>query len=392
MAAAVYAVRCFGVAAGFHRYFSHRAFRTSRPFQFVLAVLGTLAMQKGVLWWTATHRRHHRSPRPGRRALPAPPPFAYSHCGWFLDPANRFVELGRVRDLMRYRELVWLDRWRIVPILLLAAGLWALGPTVFVWAFCVGTVALWHATLSTGSFSHRVGGYRNFDTPDDSRNNRVIAVVLLGEGWHNNHHRSPARPPRHAAHRARPDPRGAAGARRARGDQGPPTGPRRSGGQRLQPGAGTDDPVQRPAPVGVERAERPLVAAPPPHPVDEAQRRRHLVPCHVEGAVGGGVEQPGDHQPGVAQRRRPAQAAGEALVLGGGERGQPDRQDLLLLEAEVALDEPRASPIADRSVVSPAERDVELECCASSSAVVVAAPGWRRRRAGNSTSSSARWW
>ena len=92
-----------------------------------------------------------------------------------------------------------------MPILLLAAGLWVLGPTVFVWAFCVGTVALWHATLSTGSFSHRIGGYRNFDTPDDSRNNRVIAVVLLGEGWHNNHHRSP-RAARHGTRRAEPDP------------------------------------------------------------------------------------------------------------------------------------------------------------------------------------------
>jgi len=206
VAAAVYAVRCFGVAAGFHRYFSHRAFRTGRPFQFVLALLGTLAMQKGVLWWTATHRRHHSvAETPADVHSPHHHSFAYSHCGWFLDPANRFVELGRVRDLSRHRELVWLDRWRIVPIVLLAAGLWLLGPTVFVWAFCVGTVALWHATLSTGSCSHRVGGYRNFDTPDDSRNNRVIAVVLLGEGWHNNHHRSP-RAARHGTRRTEPDP------------------------------------------------------------------------------------------------------------------------------------------------------------------------------------------
>jgi stearoyl-CoA desaturase (delta-9 desaturase) len=210
VAALTYALRCFGVAAGFHRYFSHRSFRAGRVVQFVLALLGTLALQRGVLWWAATHRRHHSlADTPEDIHSPHHHRFLYSHCGWFLDPASQPTEHRRVRDLERFRELVWLDRWKKLPILLFAGGLWALGPAVFVWGFCVSTVVLWHATLATGSFSHRMGGYRNFATADDSRNNRVIALLLLGEGWHNNHHHSP-RSARHGVRRSELDPIGGA--------------------------------------------------------------------------------------------------------------------------------------------------------------------------------------
>lgn len=209
VAAAGYALRCFGVTAGFHRYFSHRSFRAGRGVQFALALLGTLAMQRGVLWWAATHRRHHAvAETPADVHSPHHRSFLYSHCGWFLDPANQPIEHRRVRDLARQPELVWLDRAKLVPIVLFGGGLWLLGPTVFVWGFCVATVVLWHATLATGSFSHRVGGYRNFATPDDSRNNRLIALVLLGEGWHNNHHHSP-RSACHGVRRSELDPIGA---------------------------------------------------------------------------------------------------------------------------------------------------------------------------------------
>ena len=206
IAAITYATRCFGIAAGFHRYFSHRSFRAGRVVQFVLGLLGTLALQKGVLWWVSTHRRHHAvADTPADVHSPHHRSFFYSHCGWFIDPANQGVDEYRVRDLLAFPELVWLERWRIVPIAAFGVGMWMLGPAVFVWAFCISTVALWHATLSTGSFSHRIGGYRNFDTPDDSRNNRLIATVLLGEGWHNNHHRNP-RAARHGIRRSEPDP------------------------------------------------------------------------------------------------------------------------------------------------------------------------------------------
>jgi stearoyl-CoA desaturase (delta-9 desaturase) len=210
VAALTYSLRCFGIGAGFHRYFSHRSFRTGRGVQLVLALLGTLALQRGVLWWAATHRKHHAvADTPADVHSPHHHGFLYSHCGWFLDPANQPADRPRVRDLQRFPELVWLDRWKKVPIVLFAGGLLALGPTTFVWAFCVSTVALWHATLATGSFSHRLGGYRNFPTSDDSRNNRLIAAVMLGEGWHNNHHHSP-RSARHAVQRSELDPIGGA--------------------------------------------------------------------------------------------------------------------------------------------------------------------------------------
>jgi stearoyl-CoA desaturase (Delta-9 desaturase) len=206
IAALTYSVRCFGITAGFHRYFSHRAFRTGRWFQFLLALAGTLAMQRGVLWWAATHRRHHSVADTADDVhSPHHRTFFYSHCGWTLDPANLEIDARRVRDLARFPELVWLDRAKLAPVAVFAALLWVVGPAEFVWGFVVSTVALWHAILATGSFSHRIGGYRNFDTPDDSRNNRVIAVVLLGEGWHNNHHRSP-RAACHGTRRSEPDP------------------------------------------------------------------------------------------------------------------------------------------------------------------------------------------
>lgn len=204
---ATYAIRTWGVCVGFHRYFSHHSFKTSRPMQFAIAVVGTTAMQKGVLWWASTHRRHHRlADTPLDPHSPHHRSFLYSHCGWVFDPAHQGYDERIVADLTVYPELVWLERFKFVPVAALAAGLWMVtGPQGFLWGFCVSTVVLWHTTLSTGSFSHRVSGYRNFEMTDDSRNNRLIALLLLGEGWHNNHHRAP-NSARHSTGWHEPDP------------------------------------------------------------------------------------------------------------------------------------------------------------------------------------------
>lgn len=188
----VFAAQGLGITTGYHRYFAHRSFKTSRVFQFVLAVQGTLAVQKGVLWWTAHHRRHHRctdtegdphSPRDG---------LFWSHMGWFLSPAAENTDLAMVRDLARYPELVWLDRNFVVPPLLLAAGLTiAFGWAGLLWGFCLGTTAAWHLTYAVNSLGHRRGS-RRFATGDDSRNSFVLALLTFGEGWHNNHHRFPS--------------------------------------------------------------------------------------------------------------------------------------------------------------------------------------------------------
>jgi stearoyl-CoA desaturase (delta-9 desaturase) len=190
LCAVLYVTRMFGLTAGYHRYFAHRSFRTSRAVQFLLGLLGTLAVQKGVLWWASTHRHHHRySDTELDLHSPVQRSFLYSHSGWFLDKANRSTDLSKVPDLARYPELVWLNRWDLLPIALFA---WLIelgfGWRGLVWGFFISTILIWHAIHAIGSFGHRFGGYRRFATADNSRNKWFLAIALLGEGWHNNHH------------------------------------------------------------------------------------------------------------------------------------------------------------------------------------------------------------
>lgn len=190
LCAACYLTRMFGLMAGYHRYFAHRSFKTSRTFQFLLALLGTLGVQKGVLWWASTHRHHHRySDTELDLHSPIHKSFLYSHSGWFLDKANRSTDLARVQDLARYPELVWLDRFDLLPVTAFALLVWlGFGWSGLFWGFFLSTVLIWHAIHAIGSFGHRFGGYRRFATADNSRNKWFLALVLLGEGWHNNHH------------------------------------------------------------------------------------------------------------------------------------------------------------------------------------------------------------
>ncbi len=192
LAAALYSVRMFAITAGYHRYFSHRAYRTSRGFQLLLAVLGTTAVQKGPLWWAAHHRDHHRfSDGPGDVHSPVQRGFWWSHVGWFLTERHDRTRLENVKELARFPELVWLDRWHAVPPVALAAALFLAGGTpALLWGFFVSTVVLWHATYVINSLAH-VLGRRRYPTSDASRNSLVLALVTFGEGWHNNHHYFP---------------------------------------------------------------------------------------------------------------------------------------------------------------------------------------------------------
>jgi stearoyl-CoA desaturase (delta-9 desaturase) len=206
IALGVYLLRAFGLTAFYHRYFAHRSFKTSRVFQFIGGLLGCTALQKGPLWWAAHHRDHHRfADRLGDVHSPRVHGFAWAHMGWFLTPENNVLRKRRVRDWLRFPELVWLDR--LAPVVAvtfgaalylageqlryLAPGLQVTGGRLFVWCFFVSTVLLYHATYSVNSVAHRFGT-RRFETTDDSRNNLLIALATLGEGWHNNHHRYPA--------------------------------------------------------------------------------------------------------------------------------------------------------------------------------------------------------
>jgi stearoyl-CoA desaturase (Delta-9 desaturase) len=169
--------------------FSHRSYKTSRWFQFVLALGATFTAQKGVLWWAAHHRVHHKlSDMPGDLHSVKQSGFWWSHMGWILARDLEGTDYSRIKDFSKYPELRWLDRWWLVPpvaagvIAFAIAGFWGL-----IWAFAVPQVLCWHGTFTINSLSH-VWGNRRYATDDDSRNNLVLAFVTMGEGWHNNHH------------------------------------------------------------------------------------------------------------------------------------------------------------------------------------------------------------
>ena len=186
---ALFFLRMFGITAGYHRYFSHRSFKTGRVFQFVLAVLGTLSVQKGVLWWAANHRLHHKfSDHEGDLHSPLLSGFWWSHVGWILSPDHEETHYDRIPDLAKYPELRWINEHFLVPPIAMAVALYAVGGVSWlVWGFFVSTTLLWHATFMINSLAH-VYGSRRYPTTDTSRNNFWLALLTMGEGWHNNHH------------------------------------------------------------------------------------------------------------------------------------------------------------------------------------------------------------
>ena len=191
----LYAIRMFGLTAGFHRYFSHRSFKTSRFFQFILALLGTMAVQKGPLWWAAHHRRHHKyTDQQGDLHSPVKDGFWWSHIGWVISRRFDPTDWKAIKDFSRFRELRWLNTYHVVPGIILAV-LCFFGGVLFgesgwqwlVWGFVISTVLLYHGTFTVNSLAH-MWGSRRYETTDDSRNNFWIALWTGGEGWHNNHH------------------------------------------------------------------------------------------------------------------------------------------------------------------------------------------------------------
>ncbi|MEM9452812.1 MAG: acyl-CoA desaturase [Myxococcota bacterium] len=184
----LYGVRMFAVTGGYHRYFSHRTFKTGRVFQFVLAFTAMTTAQRGVLWWAAHHRDHHRYSDAERDVhSPVRWGFWHSHVGWIYDRNDSF-DWSKVKDLTRYPELVLLEKLWLLPPFILAFGIWlALGWWGLFIGFCFGTVLTWHGTFTINSLAH-VWGKRRYATTDDSRNNWLLALITLGEGWHNNHH------------------------------------------------------------------------------------------------------------------------------------------------------------------------------------------------------------
>ncbi len=199
---ALYFIRMFAITAFYHRYFSHKNFKTSRIVQFVFAFIGASSAQRGPLWWASHHRVHHAtSDTQSDPHSPKHKGFLWSHTLWFLSDKNFSTQADKIKDFAKYPELKWLDRFDLVAPTILALTLFALGGflethypqlqtnawQLLIWGFFVSTVILYHATYTINSLAHRFGK-RRFNTQDNSRNNFWLALLTLGEGWHNNHH------------------------------------------------------------------------------------------------------------------------------------------------------------------------------------------------------------
>ena len=198
----LYYLRMFCITGFYHRYFSHKTFKINRVWQFIFAFLGATAGQRGPLWWASHHRCHHRQADTQQDPhSPHHAGFIWSHVGWFFSSQAFSTNYNAVSDLSKFPELVWLNRYDIIAPLLLLISLYVLGQyahynapylqtsgmQLIVWGFFISTVCVFHATSSINSLSHQ-WGYRDFDTPDHSRNNFFLALITLGEGWHNNHY------------------------------------------------------------------------------------------------------------------------------------------------------------------------------------------------------------
>lgn len=183
-----YFIRMFGITAGYHRYFSHNAYKTSRVMQFLLGYLGATAMQKGPLWWGAHHRNHHKySDTEKDLHSPRLTGFWNSHMLWFLKSDYNHYDPKMIKDYAKFPELVWIDKYYWFPPLSLAIVLGFFGYDVLVYGYAVATFLLGHGTWTINSLTHVIGKKR-FESGDDSKNHWFLAIITMGEGWHNNHH------------------------------------------------------------------------------------------------------------------------------------------------------------------------------------------------------------
>ncbi|MCG8418035.1 MAG: acyl-CoA desaturase [Proteobacteria bacterium] len=188
-AVGMYFSRMFMVTGVLHRYFSHRTYKTSRFMQFLLGLGCATIAQKGPLWWAHHHRHHHRrSDMADDLHSPSQGGFWWSHMGWFLAFDFERTDYDKIKDFAKYPELRWLNRYHVPLVAGFAVLLFLIGGTeALMWGFFVSTVFLWHGTFTINSLSHVIGR-RRYDTSDKSRNHWLLALITMGEGWHNNHH------------------------------------------------------------------------------------------------------------------------------------------------------------------------------------------------------------
>jgi stearoyl-CoA desaturase (delta-9 desaturase) len=217
----LYTLCAFGTTIGFHRYFTHKGFEARMPVKVTLGILGCMTMQGPIIQWVTDHRKHHAlSDKPGDPHSPhvghgeglrgRARGFAHAHVGWMF--SNLGMEQGRAygKDLYEDRVIVWLDRLYLVWVALslgipfaigyaLGGGSVLLGLEAMVWGGLFRIFLYQHATFSVNSICHMFGR-QDYRSRDEARNNWVVALLVFGEGWHNNHHAFPASA-RHGLHR-----------------------------------------------------------------------------------------------------------------------------------------------------------------------------------------------
>jgi fatty-acid desaturase len=185
----------FGISLGYHRLHTHRGFKTSKTFEYFLAICGTLTLEGGPIFWVATHRKHHQlSDDHGDPHSPREGGF-WAHMGWILfgDTHHNNTELmGKYApDLGRDQFYRWLNSYHWVPLTTLGLVLLAVGGwSMVLWGIFLRVVVGLHGTWLVNSATH-MWGSRRFETRDDSRNSWWVALLTFGEGWHNNHHAHP---------------------------------------------------------------------------------------------------------------------------------------------------------------------------------------------------------
>lgn len=198
----LFVIRMFAITGFYHRYFAHKTFKTSRLMQFIFAFIGSTAAQRGPIWWASHHRRHHlNSDRHNDHHSPHTHHFLWSHMGWFLAKKNFLTDRKVVRDLIKFKELVLIDRFDWFPPVLLLLSLFVIGEylsltsgisglNMVIWGFCVSTILVYHCTFAVNSIAH-LWGTQRYNTKEESKNNFFVALLTFGEGWHNNHHHYP---------------------------------------------------------------------------------------------------------------------------------------------------------------------------------------------------------
>lgn len=184
----LYALRMFFITGCYHRYFAHRGYKLGRVMQFLVAFGGGTSAQKGALWWASHHRWHHRFSDTDRDPHNSNRGFWWSHVGWIVSDKYNDTHYETIKDFAVYPELVWLNKYHLVPPTILGVVVWLFGGwSALFCGFFLSTILLYHGTFSINSLTHKWGKAR-YKTGETSKNSLILALVTLGEGWHNNHH------------------------------------------------------------------------------------------------------------------------------------------------------------------------------------------------------------